>query len=159
RMGRPLRSAEPGLVSHALNRGNGRRALFLKGADSLALERVLEEAHARTPARLLAYCLMPNHWHLVLWPQDARALSRFAGRLRLTHAQRWPAHSHNAGTGPLYQGRFQSFPIQDRNTVPDTFSALFWPLFRPRGRAHVPSGKSDVGPIAESRGCIRPANP
>ena len=112
-MGRPLRIAEPGLVYHALNRGNGRRTLFFKDEDYRAFERVLHEAHARTPVRLLAYCLMPNHWHFVLWPERPRELSRFLGWLTLTHAQRWHAHYHNAGSGHLYQGRFKSFPIQE----------------------------------------------
>ena len=75
-MGRPLRIAEPGLVYHVLNRGNGRRTLF-KDEDYRTFEHgILHEAHARTPVRLLAYCLMPNHWHFVLWPERARELSR-----------------------------------------------------------------------------------
>ena len=114
-MGRSLRIAEPGLVYHALNRGNGRRTLFFKDEDYRAFERVLEEAQQRTPTRLLAYCLMPNHWHMVLWPEQPRQLSRFLGWLTLTHAQRWHAHYHNVGTGHLYQGRFKSFPVEEDN--------------------------------------------
>src|SRR5260370_7602215 len=112
-MGRSLRIAEPGLVYHTLNRGNGRRTLFFKDEDYRAFERVLEEAQARTPTRLLAYCLMPNHWHFVLWPEQPRQLSRFLGWLTLTHAQRWHAHYHNVGSGHLYQRRFKSFPVQE----------------------------------------------
>lgn len=63
--------------------------------------------------RLLAYCLMPNHWHLVLWPHEDGDLSEFMRWLTVTHTQRWHAHHHTAGTGPLYQGRFKSFPIQE----------------------------------------------
>src|SRR5258707_15821708 len=111
-MGRSLSIAQPGLVYHALNRGNGRRPLFFKDEDCLAFERVLEEAQARTPPRLLAYCLMPNHWHFVLWPEQPRQLSRFLGWLTLTHAQRRHAHYHNLGSRPLYQGRFESFPLE-----------------------------------------------
>src|SRR5437016_13622122 len=55
---------------------------------------------------------MPNHWHLVLWPQRDGELSEFLRWLTVTHTQRWHAHRHTAGTGPLYQGRFKSFPIQ-----------------------------------------------
>src|SRR5262249_13073858 len=76
-------------------------------------ERVLEEAHQRFQTRILAYCLMPNHWHLVLWPEHDGELSRFVGWLTLTHTQRWHAHYHSAGSGHLYQGRFKSFPIQE----------------------------------------------
>ncbi len=61
--------------------------------------------------RLLAYCLMPNHWHLVCWPRQDGELSDFAHYLTLTHTQRWHAHYHNVGTGHLYQGRFKAFPV------------------------------------------------
>ena len=62
--------------------------------------------------RVACYCLMPNHWHLVLWPREDGQLSEFLRLLTVTHTQRWHAHYHSAGTGPLYQGRFKSFPIQ-----------------------------------------------
>ena len=55
---------------------------------------------------------MPNHWHFVLWPQGDGDLSEFMRWLTVTHTQRWHAAHHTAGTGPLYQGRFKSFPIQ-----------------------------------------------
>ncbi len=60
--------------------------------------------------RVLAFCLMPNHWHLVLWPERGEDLSRFIGWLSQTHTQRWHAHDHNVGTGD--QGRFKSFPVE-----------------------------------------------
>ena len=62
--------------------------------------------------RLLAYCLMPNHFHLLLWPREDGDLSRFMRWLTMTHTQRWHAHRRTAGTGHLYQGRFKSFPVQ-----------------------------------------------
>ena len=61
--------------------------------------------------RLLADCVMPNHFHLLLWPQGDGDLSSFMRWLTLTHTQRWHAHRHSAGSGHLYQGRFKSFPI------------------------------------------------
>ncbi len=63
--------------------------------------------------RLLAYCLMPNHWHLVLWPELDGQLTRFMAWLTGTHARRWHVHRGSVGTGHLYQGRFHSFPVQD----------------------------------------------
>jgi len=54
----------------------------------------------------------PNHWHLVLWPREGEELSEFMRWLTVTHSQRWHAHHRTAGTGPVYQGRFKSFPIQ-----------------------------------------------
>jgi putative transposase len=55
---------------------------------------------------------MPNHWHLVVWPEQDRELSRFVGWLTLTHTQRWHAERGTVGTGHLDQGRFQSFPVE-----------------------------------------------
>src|SRR2546423_15295545 len=55
---------------------------------------------------------MPNHWHLVLKPERDRELSRFVGRLTLTHTQRWHAYRGTAGSGHLYQGRFKAFPVE-----------------------------------------------
>jgi REP element-mobilizing transposase RayT len=63
--------------------------IFEKAEDYAAFERVLEEAVQRTKMRLLAYCVLPNHWHLVVWPEEDGALSRFVGWLTLTHTQRW----------------------------------------------------------------------
>jgi putative transposase len=112
-MPRAPRIVEPGLVYHVLNRANARLPIFHKHADYDAFERVLAEALAEVPMRLLSYCVLPNHWHLVLWPPEdpADALSRFVGWLTLTHTQRWHAHYHNVGHGHLYQGRFKSFPV------------------------------------------------
>ena len=112
-MGRPHRAAEGGYVYHVLNRANAHLTIFEDEADYEAFERVLIEAVERAETRLLAYCLMPNHWHLVVWPYQDGELSRFVGWLTLTHTQRWHAHRHSAGCGHVYQGRFKSFPIQE----------------------------------------------
>jgi len=112
-MGRALRAAAGGYVYHVLNRANARLKIFADDEDYAAFERVLRQAVERTQTRLLAYCLMPNHWHLVVWPRKTGELSRFVGWLTLTHTQRWHAHRHSIGSGHLYQGRFKSFPIQE----------------------------------------------
>ena len=111
-MGRPMRAAAGGVIYHVLNRANARSQIFEKPGDFDGFEGVLTEAHARIPTRVLAYCLMPNHWHLVLWPTQDGELTRFMTWVTLTHSQRWHAHHQSAGSGHLYQGRFKSFPVQ-----------------------------------------------
>jgi len=101
-----------GLVYHVLNRGVGRMRLFDDDDDYAAFERVLAEAHERSPTRLLGYCIMPNHWHLVVWPREDDELSQWMRWVTVTHTQRWHAHRRSAGTGPVYQGRFKSFPVE-----------------------------------------------
>lgn len=112
-MGRPHRAAAGGYVYHVLNRANARMTIFEDEEDYEAFEKVLAEAVERTETRLLAYCVMPNHWHLLVWPREDGELSRFVGWLTLTHTQRWHAHRNSTGSGHVYQGRYKSFPIQD----------------------------------------------
>lgn len=111
-MPRRLRAAAGGYVFHVLNRAVGRAPLFQKPGDYAAFEKVLRQAHERSPTRLPAFCLMPNHWHLVVWPHRDGELSEYLRWVTVTHTQRWHAHYPSAGTGPLYQGRFKSFPIR-----------------------------------------------
>jgi len=111
-MPRRLRVSSGGVAYHVLNRSAGESRLFKKPADYAAFLRVLTEVHVRLPMRVVCFCLMPTHWHLVLWPRRDGELSEFMRLLTVTHTQRWHAHHHTTGTGPLYQGRFKSFPIQ-----------------------------------------------
>jgi putative transposase len=111
-MGRAARTALGGLVHHVLNRANARQTIFERDRDFAAFDKILEETKERVGTRILGYCLMPNHWHLVLWPSQDGELSTFMRILTLTHTQRWHAHRRSAGTGHLYQGRFKSFVVQ-----------------------------------------------
>ncbi len=101
------------MVYHVLNRANARLPIFDSDDDYEAFERIVEEAVERFDMRLLAYQLMPNHWHQVVWPKNDGDLSRYVGWLTLTHTQRWHAYRGSAGSGHVYQGRFKSFPVQD----------------------------------------------
>jgi len=112
-MPRPLRTAPGGFVYHVLNRANGKRKIFERDRDYLAFERVLAEVQERVPMRILAWCVMPNHWHLLLWPRQDGDLSNYMRLVTLTHTQRRHAYRASAGTGHLYQGRFKSFVVQN----------------------------------------------
>jgi putative transposase len=102
-----------GYPYHVLNRANGRLRLFKKDADFAAFEQVVAEAYDRVPLRVLAYVLMGNHWHFVVWPRRGQEgqVSDFFRWLSVTHSQRFHAHHGTAGMGHVYQGRFKSFPI------------------------------------------------
>ena len=111
-MGRTPRITTGGFVYHVLNRANAGVRLFEKPKDFEAFEDILAEAVQRVRMRLLAYCMMPNHWHFVLWPREDGDISTFSGWLTLTHTQRWHAHRHSEGSGHVYQGRFRSFLVE-----------------------------------------------
>ena len=111
-MPRARRNTPGGIVYHVLNRAVARAEMFKSDGDFGAFEKVLAEAVKRFGIRLLGYCVMSNHWHLVLWPAGDEQLSRFMQWLTVTHVRRWHANHETTGTGPLYQGRFKSFPVQ-----------------------------------------------
>lgn len=112
-MARPIRKLLDGGLYHVLNRGNARSRVFHKDEDFLAFLRVLQEGLAKFDVELLCWCVMNNHWHLVLRPRCGPDLSRVMQWVAVTHARRRHAHYRSRGGGHLYQGRFKSFPVQD----------------------------------------------
>ncbi|MCX5677082.1 MAG: transposase [Planctomycetota bacterium] len=112
-MPRAPRASVGGVVYHVLNRANSRATIFETSDDYRAFEQVLLEARDRQDMRILAYCVMPNHWHMVLRPRHDGDLSDFVGWLATTHIRRRRAFLKCDSTGHLYQGRFKSFPVQE----------------------------------------------
>jgi putative transposase len=94
-------------VYHVMNRGTKHAILFENATDYLEFERTLESARARFPMRILAYCAMPTHFHLLLWPRDDGDVSRFVKWLTATHALRWNESHGCVGRGAVYQSRFR----------------------------------------------------
>ena len=101
------------MVFHVLNRGVGLQRLFSRPSDYEAFEDVVEETLEKIPLRICSYCLMPNHWHFVLWPEHDGDLAAFMQRLTVTHVTRWQKHRNRIGEGHVYQGRFKSFPVEE----------------------------------------------
>src|SRR5207237_2930169 len=66
---------------------------------------------ARVPLRPIAFCLMPNHFHLVVWPSADDQMARFMDWLLTTHVRRY--RRQYTGSGHLWQGRYKAFPIQE----------------------------------------------
>ena len=109
-MPRTARASVGNVCYHVLNRGNGRNTVFHKDADYGAFLKLLEQANERSGMRLLSYCLMPNHFHLVAWPRQDGDLSRWMQWLMTAHVRRY--HRHYNSSGHVWQGRFKAFPIQ-----------------------------------------------
>ena len=110
-MPRTARIAPGGMVFHVINRGVGKQKLFFSDEDYNAFERVIQQTLDKRPMRILAYCLMPNHWHFVLWPENDGDLGRFMQQLTVTHVTRWQKNYNMVGYGHVYQSRFKSFPV------------------------------------------------
>ena len=87
--------------------------LFYKDADYEAFERYLEKTLETCPMRICSYCLMPNHWHLLLWPEHDGDLGAFMQKLTVTHVRNWQEYRKKVGMGHVYQGRYKSFPVEN----------------------------------------------
>jgi putative transposase len=110
-MGRLPRAIDEGLVYHALNRGNNRSDVLADDADRDAFLVALARTKARYPFRLFGYCLMSNHFHLLLRPEPGQTVSRILQSLTVAHT--WRYHRHHRSSGHVWQGRFRSPVIQD----------------------------------------------
>ena len=111
-MGRKPRVGPGGWIYHVMNRAAGRMRMLKTPEDFAAFERIMREAHARCPLRILSYCLLGNHWHIVAWPREDGDLTAYFRWLTHTHARRWRVAHNTVGDGHLYQGRYKSFPVQ-----------------------------------------------
>lgn len=110
-MPRPPRIDVGGYIYHVINRANGRVTIFHNEKDYQLFEQLLEEAKEQFGMRILAYTLMPNHWHLLLYPTDDGDVGVFMHWLTTTHATRYHAGRKTVGGGHVYQGRYKSFLV------------------------------------------------
>ena len=108
-MPRIARIVVPGLPHHVTQRGNRREAIFFEDGDHEIYRDLLAEQTLKAGVEVWAYCLMPNHVHLILMPPDADALGRAVGE---TH-RRYTNFINARGrwTGHLFQSRFASVPM------------------------------------------------
>lgn len=109
-MSRTARASKGGICYHVINRGNGQAEVFHKAADYQRFTVMMRQACERLPLRVVGWCLMPNHFHLVLWPYHDGDLSRWMQWLMTCHVRRY--HRHYESSGHVWQGRFKAFPIQ-----------------------------------------------
>lgn len=111
-MARVLRRHQQGECHHVINRGNLRARLFFNDEDYRTFVCLLAETVTRFDLPLLGYCVMPNHWHLVVLTKTQSGLSRAMHWLTTTHTIRWCRGHERPGPGHVYQGRFRSVPLQ-----------------------------------------------
>ena len=109
-MSRPLRIQYPGAWYHVMNRGRRREAIYPKKEDYVAFIEVLKESVSSWNIKIVAYCLMPNHFHIVLMPAQSEDLSKWMQWLMTSHVRRY--HRYHGTSGHVWQGRFKSFIIQ-----------------------------------------------
>lgn len=110
-MPRPLRPIEEGLIYHVINRGNNRQKVFAKAGDFEAFLKALADLKERKPFALYGYCLLDNHFHLLLRPLAGTSISRIMQSLLISHTERY--HKHHRSSGHVWQGRFKSPVIQN----------------------------------------------
>ena len=93
------------------NRGSRKGPLFTSPEEYTAFERLLGRARRTCEMRIVAYCLMVNHWHLCLWPKGDGDLSRFLHGVSGTHASRYRRETDTQGEGAVYQSRFRAVEV------------------------------------------------
>lgn len=110
-MPRTARASVGDVCYHVLNRGNGRARVFHKPEDYARFAELLGQACERVTMRVVGWCVMPNHFHIVLWPHGDGDLGRWMQWLMTAHVRRY--HRHYGSSGHVWQGRFKAFPIQE----------------------------------------------
>jgi len=114
-MPRTARQLSDGGIYHLINRGNGQQPVFHKDGDYQAFTELMMEMSERFAVELFAWCLMTNHYHLVVRPNKAELLSKGMHWFQSTHVRRY--HRHYKSSGHLWQGRYKSFAIDDSDQL------------------------------------------
>lgn len=112
-MPRIARALADNCCYHLINRGNGRQQVFHKDGDYHTFINLLLQARGKYTVKVLAWCLMPNHFHLFVQPEEADQLHKWMQWLMTTHVRRY--HKHYGTSGHVWQGRYKSFIVQDND--------------------------------------------
>ena len=106
-----------GVVYHVTNRARDGLTLFDSPRAYGAFEDLIAETQVIRPIRVLALCVMPNHWHFVLWPELDDEVEAFIGNLSLTHAKRLHRWRGSTGSGPIYAARYRASPVEGEGNL------------------------------------------
>lgn len=163
-MARMSRVVIPGAPHHVTQRGNRRQKTFFREADYLSYLHLAAEACKAAEVEIWAYCLMPNHVHLIAAPARADALAQAVGATHLRYTRQ--INRRERWSGYLWQGQFASFAMDEDYLIACaryvglnpvraglTARAIDWPWSSVR--AHV-EGRADPlltpGPLAARLG-------
>jgi putative transposase len=111
-MPRPHRIHPDCVPQHIVNRGNRKSQIFMSPADYIGFLAGMTDAAERTVVRVVAFCLMPNHFHLVLWPFKGAEISAYMQILMNAHLRDVMPRQGTKGLGHVYQGRYRNHLIQ-----------------------------------------------
>jgi putative transposase len=114
-MPRQARIVIPGLPHHITQRGNNRQDVFFVDGDRIAYLDLLREQCEKHKVRVLGYCLMTNHVHLVVTPPQEDSLNLAIGRTHFIYTQY--INRLHGRSGHLWQGRFHSCPMDDSYAI------------------------------------------
>jgi len=102
----------PGSVHHIVNRGNDKKVIFPEPVDYGSFLALLREARERFNVKLYAYCLMPNHFHLVVWVANLAAISAYMHFVQCLHACDLRRCDRSRGHGHIFQRRYWNKPVE-----------------------------------------------
>jgi REP element-mobilizing transposase RayT len=133
-MARPIRIEFAGAVYHVMARGNERRAIFFDDQDRRRFLETVAEMVEQFGVRLHAYCLMPNHYHLVVETPRGN-LSQAMGWLQVAYSVRFN-HRHRR-SGHLFQGRYKAQLVEADSYAQGLVLYVHLNPVRPRSKAAV----------------------
>lgn len=110
-MSRLARIVIPRVPYHITQRGNRRQPVFFGDYDHQLYLRILSEQAGRHGLKIWAYCLMPNHVHLIVVPNSTSGLAQGIGETHRRYTRY--INLREGWTGYLWQGRFASFPLEE----------------------------------------------
>lgn len=102
---------------HCMNRSNARLKINFEKKDYILFLKTLKEAQEIFETDILAFCIMHNHFHLIIHTKMDGEMGKFMKWLTLTYTQRWHKKHETTGHGHLFQGRYKSVFIKDERQL------------------------------------------
>jgi putative transposase len=102
---------------HVINRGALKATLFKRPREYREFLAILRRGLRLHPIPLVAYCVLANHWHLVVGPTGTKRLAQLMHWVATTHAVRLRRRTNSVGHGPVYQSRYKSVPLEDAGSI------------------------------------------